>query len=309
MMKISGYPEPQTPAPFGLLLDVDGPIANPVTRRLDAPGLAQLLSQLADHRIPVIFNTGRAHDFVNMQVVRPMLAGGLRCPWNVFAILEKGAVWARADFRGLGIPTVDEALTTPEALSEQVRLLVERRYSGTMFLDEGKDAMISVEQRTDVSTAEYLGAQQQLLDDLDDLLSECGIAATRLDTAEELGAGTESARQEPSERQRLDIDPTIISVDIQVAGTGKALGAQRALRLLADDHIPTPQRWITYGDSVTDYAMADWVHAHGMEVTHVDVRPVDSAPTPPYRVLTYPDVQNDLAALRSLRHLAATLSN
>lgn len=297
---------PRASAPFGLLLDVDGPVANPVTRQLDAPGLAQLLVQLADHGIPVIFNTGRAHTFVHTHVLRPMLEAGLRCPWNVYAILEKGAVWARADYRGLTTPTVDEALTTPDSLGEQIRLLVERDYSGTMFFDTGKQAMISVEQRTDVPSAEYLSAQAHLLGALDDLLTEFGMPARRLDTAEELGASPNPGHS--GYKPRIDIDPTIISVDLQIAGTGKALGASRALRLLAADNVPVPRTWVTFGDSVTDYAMADWIHAQHMEVTHVDVRPTDASPDPAYRVITYPDVRNDLAAVRALQHLATRLS-
>ena len=81
------------------------------------------------------------------------------------------------------------------------------------------------------------------------------------------------------------VDPTIISTDIESVRLGKDLGAERALELLAEDG-ELPVAWRTVGDSRSDYAMADWLHANGHDVAHVDVRPADGVPATEYPVLT-----------------------
>ena len=46
---------------------------------------------------------------------------------------------------------------------------------------------------------------------------------------------------------------------------------------------------------------ADWLHANGHDVAHVDVRPSDGVPATPYPVLTAPDgVIHDDAGARFL---------
>ena len=51
-----------------LLLDVDGPIASPVTRDVKPDIIADLVA-LASAGIPVIFNTGRSDAFISEQVM------------------------------------------------------------------------------------------------------------------------------------------------------------------------------------------------------------------------------------------------
>ena len=98
---------------FGLLLDVDGPIASPVTRTIAIASIARDLVALANAGNPVVFNTGRSDAFIAEQVVPPMLAAGLAPGAPVWAVCEKGAVWAAIDVDGLGEIHVDPALAMP----------------------------------------------------------------------------------------------------------------------------------------------------------------------------------------------------
>ncbi len=82
-----------TPAPLGLLLDVDGPIASPITRTLAIPSIAADLVELAAAGVPVVFNTGRSDAFIREQVVGPLLAAGLPAGARVHAVCEMGASW------------------------------------------------------------------------------------------------------------------------------------------------------------------------------------------------------------------------
>lgn len=245
--------------PFGLLLDVDGPIASPVSRTVAVPSIAQDLSAMANRGIPVIFNTGRSDSFISEQVVPVLRKAGLEAATAVYTVSEKGAVWAEVTPEGLGDLTVDSELKLPDVLSEDVRRLVEDRFADLMFFDETKRAMVSVEQRLEVSSEEYLRAQKEFDAAVPALLEKHGLEQAR-------------------------IDPTIISTDVEHERVGKDLGAERSLKLLAERDI-RPQAWYTMGDSRTDYAMAGWLHEQGHTVSHVDVRPADGIPETPYPVL------------------------
>jgi hypothetical protein len=273
-----------TPAPLGLLLDVDGPIASPITRTLAIPSIAADLVELAAAGVPVVFNTGRSDAFIREQVVGPLLAAGLPEGARVHAVCEKGASWFSITPDGAGEVHVDRSLALPEAFMRDMERLVAERFADSMFFDHTKLAMVSLEQLTSVSSADYLAVQP----DLD-------ARAVEMLTAHGLGSvldGHETPDADGAVQVR--VDPTIISTDIESIRLGKDLGAARALELLADSG-PLPLRWRTVGDSRTDYAMAGWLHEHGHEVAHVDVRPADGIPRVPYPVLTVGDLVHDHA--------------
>jgi hydroxymethylpyrimidine pyrophosphatase-like HAD family hydrolase len=268
---------PSTP-PLALLLDVDGPVASPVTRDVQ-PGIIADMVALASAGIPVIFNTGRSDAFIREQVMEPMIAAGMPAGTVIHAICEKGAVWFSYTAAGPGPVHVDQELAVPKAYGDDVRRLVAEDYSAHMFFDETKRAMVSVEQHIEVANADYL-AEQQLFDtDAMALMARHGLGVVRLD------------HHAPNSDDAVDyrVDPTIISTDIESVRLGKDLGASRAVELLAAQGI-TPQAWRTMGDSRTDYAMADWLHHNDHPVKHVDVRPADGVPVKPYDVLTALDL-------------------
>lgn len=264
---------------YGLLLDVDGPVASPVSRSVPAGIIADLVA-LAAAGWPVIFNTGRSDAFIREQVMAPMIAAGLPADTTVHAVCEKGAVWFSFTGSGPGEPQVDSALALPESYADAVRQLVGDKYSGHMFYDETKRAMVSVEQHVDVANADYLAEQQRFDADALALMEKFDLGVCRLE------------HHVPDSDDSVDyrIDPTIISTDIEALGVGKDLGARRALSLLEAAGTDIPRIWRTVGDSRTDYAMADELHALGYDVAHVDVRPADGVPAKPYPVLTAGDL-------------------
>ena len=263
---------------LALLLDVDGPVASPVTRDVQPGIIADLLS-LAAAGVPVIFNTGRSDAFIREQVMEPMIATGIPAGTIIHAICEKGAVWFSYTAEGPGPVHVDQELAMPRAFGDDIRRLVAEDYSAHMFYDETKRAMVSVEQHVEVANGDYR-AEQELFDaDAMDLMSRHGLGVVRLD------------HHAPNSDDQIDyrVDPTIISTDIESVRLGKDLGASRAVEFLAAQGI-TPQAWRTVGDSRTDYAMSDWLHYNDHAVKHVDVRPADGIPVKPYEVLTAADL-------------------
>ncbi|ANJ27500.1 hypothetical protein [Agromyces aureus] len=269
---------------LGLLLDVDGPIASPVTRTIAIPSIARDLAALANAGIPVIFNTGRSDAFIAAQVVPPMLAAGIDPGAPIWAICEKGAVWAAIDQHGLGEIHVDHELATPPEFSVAMRDFVGTFFDDFGFFDETKRAMVSVEQHVHVANADYLEAQPGFDDHAHEVLAAHGFGTVR--------EGHE--RPDAAGRVQWRIDPTIISTDVESVRLGKDLGAERAVALLEERGI-RPQHWRTMGDSRTDYAMSEWLHDRGEHVRHVDVRPADGVPATRYPVLTAGELIHDEA--------------
>ncbi|MFZ6991750.1 hypothetical protein ACO0E1_07630 [Curtobacterium sp. RRHDQ66] len=278
---------------LGLLLDVDGPIASPVSRTIAIPSIVDDLIALAAEGIPVVFNTGRSDAFIREQVVKPLLAGGLAPGGRVHAVCEKGAVWCSIGPQyedGMGDITVAEDLALPRDYADEMRELVRSDYADLVFFDETKRAMVSIEQRVEVPNATYLARQPEFDERAMAALQRRGLGVRRLDDVRPAADGSVQWR----------IDPTIISTDVEADRSGKDMGAERSLELLAEDG-DLPVAWRTMGDSRSDYAMADWLHANGHEVAHVDVRPSDGVPATPYPVLTAPDgVIHDEAGARYL---------
>ena len=264
---------------LGLLLDVDGPIASPVTRSIALPEITRDLVALAALGVPIVFNTGRSDAFIRDEVVRPLLAAGLPEGSRVHGVCEKGAVWFTigpehgAD--GIGPIEVDSSLAMPADFGAEMQALVADEFADLVFYDTTKHAMVSIEQLTSVESSTYLGRQRDLDEKAVQALVRRGFGVRRLD----------DVRPDASGAVQWRVDPTIISTDIESVRLGKDLGAERALELLAADGEP-PLAWRTVGDSRSDYAMADWLHAQGHAVAHVDVRPADGVPTTPYPVLT-----------------------
>src|SRR3954469_24427566 len=154
-------PDPQdgpvsAPSPLGLLLDVDGPVAGPVTRTVAAALLDDLRTLLAAG-VPVVLNTGRSAAFVTERVLEPLAATGLADGVRLHAVCEKGAVWTTAAAREV---RVDRALAVPEVCHSLVRDLVDRTYGDAMFVDDTKLTMATVEARTDVPAAVYAKRQR-----------------------------------------------------------------------------------------------------------------------------------------------------
>ena len=213
---------PETPAshppsapPLALLLDVDGPVASPVTRAVQPAIIADLLA-LAAAGIPVIFNTGRSAAFIREQVMEPMIAAGMPADILIHAICEKGAVWFSYTSAGPGAVHVDHDLAIPRAFGDDVRRLVAEDYASHMFFDETKLAMVSVEQHISVESSDYRDEQQLFDADAMELMARHGLGVVRLD------------HHAPDSDDRIDyrVDPTIISTDIESVRLGKDLGRE-----------------------------------------------------------------------------------
>jgi len=286
---------PTTRPGLGLLLDVDGPIASPVTRRVPA-SIIRDLATLAAAGVPIAFITGRSMAFLRDHVVAELVEHGLHPAARMYGVCEKGAVWFPISTEGLGAVEVDNSVAIPQEVVDGVRDLVQRDFSETMFFDETKQAMISVEQSQDVTNEEYQTAQ-----------AEFNRAAFTLAT--ELGLGLRYRNEESADARGqvpYRIDPTIISTDIESVSLDKDRAAERALDFFAENG-PLPLLWRSVGDSRSDYLMADHVHSVGHSVAHIDVRPADGMLDRPYPVIAMGDLIHDEAGAAFLHYWVGKL--
>jgi hypothetical protein len=91
-------------------------------------------------------------------------------------------------------------------------------------------------------------------------------------------------------------DEIVEAFERAIPETGaKALGASRALELIAP-RMHAPRRWFTAGDSGQDYDMATYLHEHGFEVSHLDVRLSGDVPDTPFDVIREVPVLEDGSA-------------
>ena len=288
---------PDTPSPLGLLLDVDGPIASPVTRTIRAPSIIPDLITLAAARVPIAFITGRSAAFIREQVIAPLVAAGLPREMRMYGVCEKGAVWFSIGIDGMGDVVVDESVALPAEVSDDVRDLVAVSFSDEMFFDETKQAMISVEQRTDVSHEAFQSRQPAFNDAAFAILVKHGLGVRFADRVSPDRSGKVLYR----------LDPTIISTDIESVTLDKDHAAKRALAFFAETG-PLPRVWRSMGDSRTDYRMADHLHEAGYDVSHVDVRPADGILDRPYPVIVIGDQIHDEAGATFLRYWVEKLA-
>lgn len=284
-------------APFGLLLDVDGPIASPIDRRIVEPSILPDLVTLAAAGIPIAFITGRSAVFVREEVAARLVEAGLPDGATVFAVMEKGGAWAPITASGgLAEIELDAQLAISADVAEAVHALARAEFAHAMEVDEGKHVMISLEARADIPHEEYWPAQDEFQERVWRLLVDRGLG---LRYGERVHA---EARGEVPWR----IDPTIISTDVESVLLDKDRGAARALEWFAAQGVTAP-RWYSAGDSRSDYLMADHVHADGLEAVHVDVRPSDGMLDRDYPVVTMGELIHDEAGAAFLRERVAEL--
>ncbi|MCU1423980.1 MAG: hypothetical protein JWM51_271, partial [Microbacteriaceae bacterium] len=264
--------------------------------RIAIPSIIGDLVLLAAAGVPIAFITGRSDAFIRDEVITPLLAAGLSDALTasgnrMFGVFEKGAAWCPVTANGLDEVVVDHSVALPKAVADEVRRLVASDFADTMFFDETKRAMISVEQRTDVSAERYAPAQE-----------EFNVASYALLRAHGLGVryGTDET-PDAAGQVPFRLDPTIISTDIESVLLDKDRGAERALEYFAANG-PLPRLWRSVGDSRSDYLMADHLHFAGYDVAHVDVRPLDGILDRPYDIITEGDLIHDEAGAAFLGH-------
>lgn len=229
------------------LFDVDGVITNPEQKRVTEPKILDEIAKRLEKGEPVALVTGRSIDFMKDRVISP-LKKKIADPnllQNFLAMGEKGGVWITYE-NGQPQEHIDDHISVPQDLKDQVRGLIEEEFSDLMFYDETKKTMISTEMKDNTSVENYHKRQTELNRKLEELVVSHGL------------------------QSKLEVDPTTIATDIQDKNVGKDFAARRVLDWLKQRNIK-PQNFITVGDSRSDLPMAQEIHSQGLAVTFVFV--------------------------------------
>lgn len=220
--------------PHAWLFDVDGVITNPAEKKVTEEGLIEAIAGRLDKGEAVTLNTGRSISWMMDRVIRPIgKTVSDECKLDKFlAVGEKGGTWL--SFQNEQWEThVDEKISLPKSLQEEIRELIDTEFKDCMFYDDSKLTMISTEMIDGRSISEYTQRQQVLMDKMKQILSK----------PEYHGLN-------------LKIDPTTIATDIQNSHVGKHLGARKIADWLKEKAIQ-PQHILAIGDSQSDTEMAE----------------------------------------------------
>lgn len=230
------------------LFDVDGVLSDPQEKQVTEPQLFDELIYLLIFGDIVCLNTGRSLVWMEERIINPLLEKieDKKLLQRFIAIGEKGGSWMTFDEDGNKKHEIDRDITIPAALQQEVKQLIELKYADSMFIDTTKESMISIEMKDGFDINTYHTRQAELHEELDDLLINAGLT------------------------DRYKIDATHIAVDIENNHVGKAYGTVRLIRFLEEKQFD-PEAYTAFGDSRSDFEMADELHERGKQVTFVFV--------------------------------------
>jgi hypothetical protein len=283
------------------IFDIDGPVTDPASRKIEHPEILDLTLDFITRRGYVAYNTGRASAIAHQRVISPLLARarthGIDPEFvsrHVSVFAEKGAVRSFWD-DGLGrwSHRIDPATVVPAGLRGEVADLLRSNpeFQAYIFFDSDKETMVSVEMRHETSGPAPVPVTVGVFKSV----------------AERFAA---EIRQLARERgyDDLEVDRTSIAVDIQRRGVGKDLGTRLAFGWLHDlgERV---KRVHCFGDSASDVAMAAeayglmsrWFADAGERVVYVNVGAdlmIDGA----FTIKAFPDMywRGTAAYLRTL---------
>jgi hydroxymethylpyrimidine pyrophosphatase-like HAD family hydrolase len=247
------------------MYDVDGVLTDPNEKLFDREVMEHIAQRL-NKGLPVILNTGRSVSWVQSVIVaRLHYAHNVvdKKAWqNLFIIGEKGGTWLGFNEDGYmpPVPSRDGSIAIPDEIQQLAKDLVEDEFSDTMFYDPTKLTMISVEQRDGFTETDhnerFVPAQKQFAERLRELITETGLG------------------------EEFRVDATTIATDIEHIVVGKDFAAQRAVAWLKQRRIKA-KKIVTFGDSRSDFAMAEKLHELGINVEHVHVGNPNNVPENP----------------------------
>lgn len=240
------------------LLDIDGVLTDPQAKRITLPRiLDHIVAKLSAHQ-PVVLNSGRSIGAVEEKVIEPLrgkLGKNQDLLKDMLVVGEKGSTWMTFGSGGFKMIYQDPFRKIAPHIKEKIKKLVEEKYSASMFFDDSKTAMISVEMHDGYKLADFSKAQEVFLADVNLILAE-----------EKL-------------RYRPKVDATMISTDIEHPAVGKDLGTRQAFRWLRNRGW-VPGKVHAIGDSQSDIRMADQAYRRGFDTTFAYVGPLPECELP-----------------------------
>lgn len=230
-----------------LILDVDGVISSLKDKKPNKVVLQHIFTELKKG-MPVALNTGRSIEWVITRTGKPIIENPTlkKTLHNFIIVGEKGGTWMTFDENGKSQEYIDESISISPKLQKNIKRIVKKEYSESMFYDISKKTMISTEMKDGYNMKKYLEDQNLLIPIIDSLIKKYGL------------------------EKILVMEPNPIALDVQNEHVGKHLGVKRILNWLRAEKIKV-SNFTTIGDSKSDIKMAEELNRNNLSVIHVHV--------------------------------------
>lgn len=225
------------------VFDLDGVITDPSDSSVDKGSVGHIFALLKKGAY-VAVNTGRSFEWVQSNLLHALetMAGSVAFD-RLYIACEKGGesiVWTE----GVFVPQPSR-FALPDHVCQMTRQVFEENKTnlGTMFWDDTKTTMATIEKRPEA--------------DLDQFRSEQQLLGAKL--------------QQALAGQDARIDPTTIATDVESPEAGKHAGAELIYEWIVSHAGAVPEAFVSFGDSKSDYEMARYFAQQGANSTLVFV--------------------------------------
>ncbi len=228
------------------IFDIDGVLVSIDTHRIENPQILQFLIQLLLKNEPVALNTGRPLSWVKNAIINNIEKEikDKSLLKNLIAVCEKGGVVLTFDTNGVEKIFIDKSININDDIKNAVRQMIATKFPNDVFYDEEKQTMVTVEKKEEI-TLKHFNEIHPLLD------IEIKKILEKLD-----------------KESKINFIPTTIDTDIENNFVGKDFGVSKILAWLkSKGH--SKDKFITFGDSLSDLAMAEHLSKEGYLVKFV----------------------------------------
>lgn len=224
------------------VFDLDGVVTDPQTSTVSTDVLQHVANDLIAGNA-VAFNTGRGYDWVVEHILDPLTSlAGKEHLEHLLVVSEMGGVLGTFKQGELHIE-LDPTLSLPTAFVQDVERLLEKqletndRFADYVMLEATKKTMASLVKWDHVPLDELNRVRPLITKELEQLLQKHNLS-------------------------EFIIGQTTIAIDVQHREAGKHKGAKQVLAWLQAQQY-SPEAFYTFGDSVSDKAMAEAFAASG----------------------------------------------
>ena len=225
------------------VFDLDGVITNPQNSAVDGTAVEHIYN-LLQNDVYVAINTGRSYAWVDEHLVGTLRDLGAQTYFDhLYVVCEKGGEslsWDGVDFS----PQPSRFALSKQDIASCRQVFDDNQdLLSTMFWDDTKQTMATIEKLPQADLQEFHAQQTILVDKL----------ANAFDG------------------QDVRVDGTTIATDVELPSAGKHAGAELIFEWVATHSDTQNSSFVCFGDSKSDYEMARYFASQGNQTTFVFV--------------------------------------
>lgn len=236
------------------VFDIDGVITDPKTKTITQPQILDIICNRLISGEMIAFNTGRSAVWLGRNVVDPLTKlinfkqQNPSSLTNLVSICEMGNVTIEYKPSGQTHKTIFNKNVIPPILSKALTEIVNTVYNQSMFVDETKEVIFTIEMRDDFSHEQYEIRQEEFQKEINIIMKHY--------------------------HPNLHVKPssTTIAIDVKPIDSGKKLGTARILDYHKTKEVDiNNSKYICFGDSPSDLDMSDYLALKGIDTELVFV--------------------------------------